>query len=236
MAVLDKDEVSSEILRITLNRPNSLNALNGELLAGIADTVRSANGEYTVLIFEGAGRAFTAGADLDAAKEEGGENIDLFQDITRAVREFEGIVVGKLHGWVVGGGFEWTLSFDLRYAATDTTFKMTESEIGVTISNASTLLLPLTVGAGKARELVFTSREVSANEAERLGLIAGVYDDADLDEKVLSVAEDIVENKSRTALWLNKRGFNHAFPVEEVLEYEEVANLLCDELSGEIEW
>ncbi|WP_336000485.1 enoyl-CoA hydratase/isomerase family protein [Halorientalis halophila] len=227
MSILKTEDVTEEIRRLTLNRPDSLNALSRALLSRIAEEVRAADGEYRVLILEGAGDAFTAGADLD--EEEGAG--DLFQEITRAVREFEGIVIGKLHGWVIGGGFEWTLSFDLRYAHSDTTFKLTESEIGVTVTNASTLLLPLYVGAGTARELVYTSRELPAVEAEQHGLLAGVFDDADdLEDKVIDVATDIVENKSANALRLNKRAMDQAFPVEEVLKREELINEYCHDI------
>lgn len=231
--VIVTQEISDEILVVRLNRPNTLNALNAELLSEIADTIRTANGNYTVLIIEGEGDSFSSGADLNEVRSDG-EVIKLFQDITRAVTQFEGIVVGKLHGWVIGGGFEWTLSFDLRYAREDTVFKMTESEIGVTISNASTLLMQLSVGAGRARELVYTSREVDALEARDLGLVSGVYDKEELDEKVRSVAEDIVENKSRAALVLNKRGFANAFPTQQALDYEELLSGLCEVETGRI--
>jgi enoyl-CoA hydratase/carnithine racemase len=227
MSILETEDVTDEIRRVRLNRPESFNALSRALLSRIAEEVRAADGEYRVLILEGAGDAFTAGADLDEDEGAG----DLFQEITRAVREFEGIVIGKLHGWVVGGGFEWTLSFDLRYAHADTTFKLTESEIGVTVTNASTLLLPLYVGAGTARELVYTSRELPAAEAKQYGLLAGVFDDADdLEEKVIDVATDIVENKSATALRLNKRAMDQAFPVEETLKREELINEYCHDV------
>lgn len=226
MAVLDVTDETDEIRRLTLDRPDSLNALNRELLSRLAEEIADAD-EYRVLVIEGAGDSFTAGADLD--EEEGAG--DLFQDITRAVRSFDGIVVGKLHGWVIGGGFEWTLSFDLRYAHADTTFKLPESEIGVTVTNASTLLLPLYVGAGTARELVYTSREMPAEEAERYGLLAGVYDDADeLEAAVVATARDLVANKSETALRLNKHALNHAFPVEEVLKREELVNEYCHDI------
>jgi len=187
------------------------------------------------VIFEGAGDAFTSGADLDEASV-GSERIGLFQEMTRAARAFEGLVIGKLHGYAVGGGFEFTLSFDLRYTETGTTFLLTESEIGVTLSNASTKLLPLMIGHGRARELVFTGRPIDAAEAEELGLVAGVYESAELEEEVLSVARDVVENKSETAVALNKRLFNHAFPVEDDLDYEELINVKCRERIEGIRW
>jgi enoyl-CoA hydratase/carnithine racemase len=229
--VLRTEAVTENVKRIVLDRPDSLNALDRELLSALVETISSANGAYEVLIVEGAGDAFTSGADLDES-ESGG---DLFQEVTRAVRSFDGVVIGKLHGWVVGGGFEWTLSFDLCYAAEDTTFMMPESEIGVTITNAASLLLPLTVGSAKAKELIYTSREVSATEAEDLGLVAGVYEADRLEEEVLAVATDLVENKSSEALRLNKYVVNHALPVGDVMEQEELVNEYCHAVE-DVDW
>lgn len=240
MTDLEKTVETEEIVRLRLNRPDSLNALSKDLLANISQAVREAGeNDRRVIIFEGAGEAFTAGADLKEANDED-EEVELFQDMTRAVREFEGVVIGKLHGYAIGGGFEWTLSFDLRYAAPDAVFRLTESEIGLVVSNASTVLLPLTVGAGVARELVYTSREVHAEEAAELGLVSGVYEHDELDEKVMDVARDIVENKSADAIALNKRGFNEGFPVETAMEYERLLGLEVKfrrhQQEGEIEW
>lgn len=235
MSVLEREEVDTDVLRLTLNRPEKLNALNKELLSAVSDALYGASGEYRVVIFEGAGRAFSGGADLDE-ESVGSERIALFQEMTRAARAFEGIVIGKLHGYAVGGGFEFTLSFDLRYAEAGTTFLMTESEIGVTLSNASTKLLPLIVGHGTAREIVFTGRPIEAEEAEELGLVAGVYEADELERTVMEVARDVVENKSHAAVTLNKRLFNHAFPVEDDLDYEELLNVKCRERIDEIHW
>lgn len=229
-----EEEVGSGIKRFTLNRPDRLNALDRRLLERIASAIRDAE-DADVVIFQGAGEAFTSGADLDEAQEDG-EDAELFQDLTRATQRFDGLVIGALHGWVIGGGFEWTLSFDLRYAAADTTFKMTESEVGLPISNASTLLLPLVVGRGRAQEMVFTSREVSASEAEEWGLVNGVYERDELERAVLTVAEDIVDNKSSRAIRANKRGLNASFPVEEVLDYESLLGSLIDVGDEGIDW
>jgi len=82
--------------------------------------------------------------------------------------------------------------------------KLTESEIGVTVPNALTLLLPATVGLDTAKELVFTSRELSATEADDVGFVAGVCAEGELWEQVRDVARDIRENKSTAVLALNK--------------------------------
>ncbi len=216
--VLLRDEISESILQLTLNRPETLNALNEELLRAIPEAIAEAE-EYSVIIFRGAGESFTSGADIHEAQDEI-EGVELFQELTRATRQFDGIVIGAFDGWVVGGGLEWTLSFDLRYASPETTFKLPESEIGVPISNASTILLPLTVGLGRAQELVYTSRELSATEAKDWGLVNEIFESNRLDEEVRKVATDITTNKSERALLLNRTGIQQTTPVESALETE----------------
>ncbi|WP_222914117.1 enoyl-CoA hydratase/isomerase family protein [Natrinema sp. SYSU A 869] len=231
MTVLER-EPDGEILRLTLSRPEKLNALNERLLSELVEALREASGEYTVVVIEGAGDAFTAGADLDE-DSVGTERIGLFQKVTRAARAFDGIVIGKLHGYAIGGGFELTFSFDLRYAQERTTFRLTESEIGVTVSNATSRLLPLLVGDGRAREIVFTGRPIEAAEAADIGLVSGVYSEGRLEEAVHDVAHDIVENKSRKALRYNKDLFNSAVTVDRALDYEELRNAKLREESDE---
>lgn len=231
MGVLER-ESDGEVLRLTLSRPKKLNALNEKLLFELVKALREASEEYTVVVIEGAGDAFTAGADLDE-DSVGTERIGLFQEVTRAVRAFDGIVIGKLHGYAIGGGFELTFSFDLRYAQKGTTFRLTESEIGVTVSNATSRLLPLLVGDGRAREIVFTGRPIEAAEAAEIGLVSGVYTEDRLEEAVHDVAHDIVENKSRAALRYNKDLFNTAVTVDRALDYEELRNVKLREESDE---
>ena len=230
-------ELSDNIIKVTLNRPNKLNALNQSFMEAISSTINDANTNYSVLIIEGAGESFTAGADLDSSTREG-ENgtVEFFQQLTRDVRNFEGIVIGKLHGWVIGGGFEWTLSFDLRYAASNTTFRLPEPQLGVSVSNASTVLLPLTIGPTKTRELLYTNTDLSADEAQELGLVSGVYKEEVLDTKVETIANEIVEHSSRTALWMNKQALNAGFPVEKVLQNEVLIGDLLSEKIDSVNW
>jgi len=112
---------------------------------------------------------------------------------------------------------------------------MPESEVGVTVTNGSTVLLPLTVGSAKAKELVYTSRKVSAAEAEEIGLVAGVYESETLEEKVLEVATDLVESKSSKALVLNKRAINQVFSIEEAMQQEETINEYCHAIE-DVNW
>ena len=96
MAVLRTETVSDEVRRIRLDRPEKLNALNKRVLREFAAAVRDASDDgIRVLVVDGAGDAFCSGADLDESAEED-EDIELYQETTRAVRAFEGAVIGKL--------------------------------------------------------------------------------------------------------------------------------------------
>lgn len=230
-------EESDRIARLTLNRPDSLNALDGELLEAIDHRIRAASGEYLLLIVDGNGRAFTAGADLEEAGDgENEEAIERFQNITRAVQAFDGLVIGALHGWVVGGGLEWTLSFDLRYAAENARFKFPESTIGIPISNGSSWLLPQTVGTARAQELVYTSREVDATEAAEIGLVTEVVPEDELDERVIAVATDLAESQSERGLRLNKRAITRSMQLELALQNEELVGAIATAKLEEVSW
>lgn len=207
---------TENIRRIVLDRPEKLNALDAGMLWNLAASISEATEQ--VLVIEGRGRAFCAGADLDEAAEDG-EDIDAYQAVTRAVRRHPGVVVGKLHGHVIGGGLELTLAFDLRYAATDTTFRLPEATIGAVVSNGATRLLPQIVGGGVARELIFTGREMAAEEALTCGLVAEIHPLEELDDAVREVARRIAENPA-VGLELNKRGLNRADGVEAALSVE----------------
>jgi enoyl-CoA hydratase/carnithine racemase len=113
---------------------------------------------------------------------------------------------------------------------------MPETQLGLTVSNASTKLLPLTVGPTKAREIVFTSRDVDAIEALDWGLLNDVVPKDDLDTRVRSVATDIAENASAAALWSNKRGFNHALSINDTLEQESLLRELHQSQNESIDW
>ncbi|WP_232700754.1 enoyl-CoA hydratase/isomerase family protein [Halobacterium wangiae] len=216
MRGITTDRTDDGVRTIALDRPEKLNALDAATLRNLASAV--ADADEQVVVVEGRGRAFCAGADLEEAGEEG-EDIDAYQDVTRAVRRHSGVVVGKLHGHVIGGGLELALAFDLRYAAADTTFQFPEVTLGAVVSNGATRLLPLVVGDGFAREMVLTGRPVDAEEALDHGLVAAVHSAEDLDEAVADVARRIADNPA-VGVALNKRGLNRAFPVENALAVE----------------
>jgi len=178
---------------ITLNRPEKLNALTVPMLrdiAGALDAVSSAKG----VVLTGAGRAFSAGDDLPATEDLGPETFDEllenFQDITRRILRTLAPVVACLNGIAVGGAAEMILACDARIGWERSDFMFPENTVGLTISNASTYLLPRLLGP-RALPIVLDGRRIPGSEARDLGLIDYFVDSAEeILPKALSVLDE----------------------------------------------
>jgi enoyl-CoA hydratase/carnithine racemase len=167
---------------LTLNRPDKLNALSTELEGELASALDADDvaGSRAVVI-GGAGRAFSAGADVD---EMGGQWTD---DLLRYYRETGGVyervaslsqpTVAAIHGYCLGGGFELALACDLRVAARSAVFGLPEIELGILPSSGGTTRLVRAVGAARATELILARRRFDAGDAFRFGLVTEVVDE-----------------------------------------------------------
>jgi enoyl-CoA hydratase/carnithine racemase len=160
---------------VTINRPEKLNALTVEMLRDLGEVLRAEGTTGKGIVVTGAGRAFSAGDDLPAT-----ENLDeasfialleAFQDLTRAVLASRGPVVAAVNGIAVGGAAEFTLCCDVRLGCPETEYLFPENQIGLTISNGSSYLLPRLIG-GHAIEFVLSGRRIGAEEANSLGLVS----------------------------------------------------------------
>lgn len=167
------------VATIALNRPHRLNALSDELLEALAGRLRGCAEDGTrVVILRGAGRAFCSGYDLKDALRAGagGEErgarrgAELSQEVTRAIRALPCPVIAAVHGYAIGGGAEIALSCDLVLAADDAVFQLTESAVGLSITNGLSRNLPLAVGPLVARELAMLGERFDGRRAAALGL------------------------------------------------------------------
>lgn len=222
---------------ITLDRPKN-NPLDLITLQQLISSFKksSENGDKCVL-FKATGPNFTVGADLkfihslvqkrDTDKFH--EFSTAFQDLTRAMLDHPGIIIVGLHGWVVGGGFEISLSADIRYATTTTRIMLPELSIGTMFSNASTKLLGQIIGLGRAKELMLLGEEISAERGYEIGLLNKICEVEELENEMNIAAGKIVSAIDPHALKLAKALIhkNQDFSIEEVLENElEVLNNL----------
>lgn len=187
-------DVSDGIATVTLNRPESLNAINRALAAELSAVTANlrARDDVRVVILTGAGeRAFCAGADL---RERGGmtaeERNEHRAGIEAAAEDLANLpmpTIAAVRGYALAGGTELAVACDLRVAGTDAKFGVPEVKIGIFPGAGGVLRLPPLIGLGNARDLLFTGRQVPADEAMQLGLITRLV----APEDVMQVSRDI---------------------------------------------
>ena len=178
------DHMSPVIAKITLNRPQALNALNVDLLTSLCDALRL-NAKAQVIILEGAGdRSFCAGEDLKqtlapktGSAQELRSAFEKLQNLTRLMSSSSAIVIAAVQGYAVGGGAEIALAADFVIGGPDTRYRFPEVPIGHAATGGITLRLAHMVGLLKAKELFLTGRWVDAQESLKIGLLTELVDD-----------------------------------------------------------
>lgn len=180
--------VRDEVAVVTLQRPDKLNALTSDMRRQLAAIVRDHGKDGRGIVVTGTGRAFSAGEDLhEAAGKSLLDEVALFHDLTRAVLETQVPVVAAINGIAVGGAAEWTLCFDARIGTPAAEYFLPENGIGLSISNASSILLPRLVG-GRALRLVLDTARLSAQEARTAGLLDDIVAQDDLLDTAVGLA------------------------------------------------
>lgn len=194
---------SDGICTLTLNRPEHLNALNlaaFKVLDGLVNQLAGDANRVHCVILRGAGRSFCAGADLKD-RESG--------DAIIATRAFKGTVIKHLanlpmpvlaavHGHCMTGGLEFALAADIIIAAESAIFADTHGKWGLVSSWGLTQRLPRRIGMAKSKEMMFSARRYSAQQAERMGLVNLCVPDSDLETETWKLAQDIVRNSAHT--------------------------------------
>ena len=207
-------ECSEGVRTITLNRPECLNAMNRQLLADVAQAFRDANADEAtrIIVFTGAGRAFCAGDDRNAHQHpadeaEARELVDAIQQVTREMVYGAKPIVGAIHGWAVGGGFEWAINCDLSIWAQSARAFFPEMSLNLFVTGAVTSLLPAMVGLVKAREMLMLGDRYSAAELQQLGIAWRVVDDDQLQTESRMLAARLAATPPR-AIRAMKRVLN----------------------------
>jgi enoyl-CoA hydratase/carnithine racemase len=184
---------------LTLNRPEKLNALSTAVERALGEALASedvAGARAAVLV--GAGRAFSAGADVtEMTGQDPASIVEYYRatgDVYERVAAAPVPVVGAIHGYCLGGGLELALACDLRVAARSTVFGFPEVELGILPSSGGTLRLVRSVGAARARELFLWRRRFSADDAHRFGLVAEVVEDDAVVERAIEIATEIASS------------------------------------------
>jgi enoyl-CoA hydratase/carnithine racemase len=170
-------DIEAGIATIALNRPESLNAMNRQLIDDVPLAFDEANRDERakVIIFTGNGRAFCAGDDRNehVHPENEAEACDLVEAIqlaTDAIVFGEKLVVGAINGWAVGGGFEWAINCDFPIWSQSAKAFFPEISLNLFVTGGVTVLLPALVGLNKAREMLFFGEHYNAGSLLEMGL------------------------------------------------------------------
>lgn len=205
------DEVANGIYRLTINRPQVLNALNAETLREMDRALDILQGDPAarILMITGAGtKAFVAGADIEQMLEltpiEAKRFAEQGMQVFRRLETLEIPVIGLVNGYALGGGCELAMSCDFILAADNAKFGQPEVNLGVTPGFGGSQRLTRLVGRPLAMELLVTGRIFSAQEALQRGLVNHLHPQADLWEKGLALAT-LIAAKSRSAISLTKQ-------------------------------
>ena len=193
-------EVDGAVGIITINRPKALNALNEDVLNELEQAFDAVDlSVVRCLILTGAGeKSFVAGADIGAmstmTKAEGAAFGKKGNDIFLKIEKFPIPVIAAINGFALGGGCEISMSCDIRICSENAIFGQPEVGLGITPGFGGTQRLARLVGAGMAKQLIYTARNIDAAEAKRIGLVNEVYPLADLMPAAKKMAAGIAGN------------------------------------------
>ena len=193
-------ELKDKIAVITINRPEALNALNSQVLDDLGAAFDSIDVNVVrAVVLTGAGdKSFVAGADIGEmstlTKAEGEAFGKKGNDVFRKIEEFPLPVIAAVNGFALGGGCEISMSCDIRICSENAMFGQPEVGLGITPGFGGTQRLARLIGAGMAKQLIYTARNIKADEAYRIGLVNDVYPQEELLAAAEKMASQIAAN------------------------------------------
>lgn len=213
--------VKDSVAHVVMNRPGSLNAMSRGMITALRQSLEEAqrNPDVAMVVLAGAGGNFCAGDDLKESEHQTADDflaliMDL-QRITRLLLLSEKPSIAAMDGYAVGGGFELALACDFRIATTRARMGCVEARVGMVITGGTSMLLPLLVGQGAAREIILMADIFDAAIAQRMGLIHRLVEPEQLDAEVQAMTAKLL-SRAPLALRESKRLLNR--PLETELE------------------
>ncbi len=207
------DEPAESVARVMLNRQDSRNALDHELLDGLAAAMPTLDRgiEVRCVVITGAGKAFSAGYDIAGIPSETFERdaealvAHPFHAALEAVAAHPWPVIAAINGHALGGGLELTLTCDLRICARGAKLGMPPAKLGLVYGHTGLQRFIDAIGVPRTKELFLTGRNYPADRAEEIGLVNEVVDDGELEPAAIDLAAEIAANAP-----LSMRGNKHA--------------------------
>ena len=221
-------EVKGNYAIITINREQALNALNSEVLDELDKVVSGIDLDaIRAVVLTGAGeKSFVAGADIGEmstlSKAEGEAFGKKGNDVFRKIETCPIPFIAAVNGFALGGGCEISMSCDIRIASESAMFGQPEVGLGITPGFGGTQRLARIVGPGMAKQLIYTARNIKADEALRIGLVNAVYPAGELMEQAEKLASTIAGN-APIAVRACKKAINEGLelPMDEAIALEE---------------
>ena len=192
-------EKKEGIATITVNRPEVLNALNVATITELTAAVQELEQDkhVKVAIITGKGKAFIAGADIKQMSTmsvlEAKEFSEMGHGLLDAIRASRLPYIAMINGYALGGGCELLMACDITVAARSAKLGQPEINLGISPGFCGTQCLPRLVGRAKAKELMLTGNNISAEEAHRIGLVTNIVDDENLGKETMTIAETIAQ-------------------------------------------
>lgn len=235
------DRPSDGVLLITINRPEKLNATDGALHGQLAEIWKDVDRdpETRVVVITGAGRAFSAGGDLDMIEQQ----TKNFAEISRIMKEAADIVynivdcqkpvISAINGVAVGAGLAVAMMADISIIAEDARFTDGHIRLGVAAGDHAAIIWPLLCGLAKAKYYLMTADFIDGKEAERIGLVSKCVPGEQLMDEALRVATVLASGPQFATQW-TKRSLNHwvrqAIPIFESSLAYEMLNFFGDDV------
>jgi 2-(1,2-epoxy-1,2-dihydrophenyl)acetyl-CoA isomerase len=206
-------EKADGVARCTMNGP-TMNALGMELIPRLCDGLSDAlsDDEVRVIVLRGESGNFCVGADLSIMGEKMDplflyENMRKFNEVGYQLHEGPKPVITEVDGWAAGGGFSLAICSDITYATERARFYMSFVRISIIPDLGASYFLPRRVGLARAKELALAAKVIDSEEAERIGLINGVFDHESISDEVMKVARRMAK-ASPGVLEMTKRNLN----------------------------
>jgi 2-(1,2-epoxy-1,2-dihydrophenyl)acetyl-CoA isomerase len=228
----------NQIVTITLNRPEKLNAFIGHMRRDLAEALEEAGSDHgvRVVVITGAGRGFCSGGDVrymaelmeNRDAEEFSRLLGSARRVITAIRQMTKPVIASVNGPASGAGFNLALACDLRIASTAATFSQSFLKVGLHPDWGGTYFLPRMVTTAKACEMFFLGDAISAEEALQLGIVNRVVAPEDLESTTRQLAERLRDAPPIAVAAVKQAVYmSHEAELEEMLRYENEAQLRC---------
>jgi len=209
-------EKIGDVGRITLNRSEKYNSIVREMALSLQNILANYESDDSIrcILITGAGKAFCAGQDLKEAIDPQGSGIEQivrehYNPIIKRIREIEKPVIAAVNGVAAGAGANWALACDIVTATQSANFIQAFCKIGLVPDSGGTYFLPRLIGLPKATAIMMTGESVSAEKAEKMGMIYAVYEDAEFESKSLELAKSISAMPTK-GLGYTKKLLNHS--------------------------